>query len=311
MKTTLANATLLMIAFFAASGVSQSTPRGTDQSPENRNVGTVTLQPSCTTTDDLLKYQQFLRKESDEENANLDRLIQRVEILATIAAAIFVFFGLKTTKGIRSTAKSQLSTIESEAKQKIEKVMEDLQRSSRARFDARFAHLEEAYERRQLKYFKLLRSYFSMLFVANPDLCSRWLGDDFKDHHFRGKKILWVDDDCVGIAMLIELLTNSGIQNETCGSTVEALDKAFVEFDLIVSNLRRDPEDNAGLLMTQRIRGEKQSKIPIIIFTRPEHKADYEEPLMSAGVNAIVTSDRELFPSIAILLDKKPANGEE
>lgn len=309
-KTALIIATLLILTSLSARGDLQGKPQVAGQTSASSDLGSPILQQPCTTADDLLKYQQFLRKESDEEKANLDQLIQRVEILAAIAAAIFVFFGLNTTKGIRSAAKNHLGTIESEANQKIEKIFEDMQHTSRTRFDTRFAQLEETYERRQQKYFKLLRSYFSMLFQANPDLCSRWVGTEFNDGHFKGKRILWVDDDCVGIAMLVGLLTNCGIENETCVSTDAALDQSFTRFDLIISNLRREQKDNAGLLMTQRIRKEKKSKIAIIIFTRPEHKAEYEKDLIEAGANAIAISDRELFPSIAQLLGKNAASRE-
>jgi CheY-like chemotaxis protein len=305
MRIALAAAALLTVASFAASGV----PQGAGQVSKRNDTGTATLQPQ-TATDDLLKYQQFLRKESDEEHADLDRFIQWMTYLAALAGILIVALGYSTNKEIRSRAKNELRTIESEAKLKIEEVFGEMQRTSRARFESRFAKLEETYDRRQLKYFMLLESYFLKLFEVDPSLCSRWLGIAFEGHHFRGKRVLWVDDDCVGIAMLVALLNSGGIKNETCRSTAEALDQPLSSFDLIVSNLRRDPDDNAGLLMTQKIRNEKQSKIPIIIFTRPEHIAEYGEELTSAGVDAIATSDRELFPSIAKLLDKNAANGE-
>jgi hypothetical protein len=136
-KTALIIATLLILTSLSARGDLQGKPQVAGQTSASSDLGSPILQQPCTTADDLLKYQQFLRKESDEEKANLDQLIQRVEILAAIAAAIFVFFGLNTTKGIRSAAKNHLGTIESEANQKIEKIFEDMQHTSRTRFDTR------------------------------------------------------------------------------------------------------------------------------------------------------------------------------
>lgn len=306
MRIALATAALLTAVSFASNGV----PKGTGGSSKRSDAGTATLQQPPTATDNLLKYQQFLRKESDEEHADLDRFIQWMTYLAGVAGILIVALGYSTNRDIRLRAKNELRMIESEAKLKIEEVFGEMQRTSRARFEVRFAQLEETYDRRQLKYFMLLRSYFSKLFEADPTLCSRWLGKEFEGHRFKDKRILWVDDDPVGIAMLVALLSNSGIKNDTCRSTAEALDQPFTKLNLIVSNLRRDSEDNAGLLMTQKIREEKQSKIPIIIFTRPEHIAEYGEALIAAGVDAIATSDRELFPSIAKLLDKNASNRE-
>lgn len=311
MKVALTIATSMIFMYSVAIGVSQVASHRAGKPSKEDALGSATLQQPCTTSDDLLKYQQFLRRESDAQHRDLDLFIYLMTSLATVAGALFVFAGFRTRSEIRSRAKIELETIESEAKQKIEKVYSDMQRISRTRFDERFAELEETYERRQAKYFKLLRSYLSMMFVANPDLCSHWVGEDFNNHHFKGKRILWVDDDRVGIAMFVELLCNCGIDNEICGSTSEVMSQSFTRFNLIVSNLRREPEDNAGLLMTQKIRKDMQSKIPIIIFTRPEHKAEYEEELTKAGVNFVATSDRELFPSIARLLSKDSSKGEE
>lgn len=315
-----------------------------------------TNQASSIEIDALLKYQEYLRKETDQNSTRLNELIQHAKdlltalgwglgivgglivIVAGAAAWVLNYFGRSTFKEFAESVKTRFDTeadrrlqaiesvadkrvqqannklqeIELEAKRRTEEMVKEFHQTSRASFDARIAQIEETYRRRQAKYLKLLRSYFSKIFETNPELRKQWLGRQFDGDCFRGKRILWVDDDGVGIALFVELLVeHCGFKITIRESTEQVLAESLANYDLIISNLRRDPDDNAGVLMASAIRQQKQSKIPIIIFTRSEHKEFYKAAIEAAGVNIIATSEKELLAGIASMLDGKPENGKK
>lgn len=270
-------------------------------------------------TEALLKYQEFLRKETDQNSARLNDLIQHTKdwlwfvgaiviALAALTTWLLNSLGKSTYKDFSESVKNRLDTeaqkrlqdIETDARQRVERMMKEFRATSRSAFDERLRQHEDAYRRRQDKYLKLLRSFFSKLFESSEEFRKQWLGPHVDGGRLRGKRILWVDDDSVGIALLVELLTKCcGVAIEHRRSTVEALNEPLAGYHLVVSNLRRDPDDNAGVLLTEAIRQQKRSKIPVVIFTRAEYKALYREALTQAGVNGIATSEQELLATIA------------
>lgn len=252
----------------------------------------------------LLKYQEFLRKESDQSATQLNGLIQHTKdwmtfvgwiatALAAFVTAALGFFGFTSL----SAAKKY---IQERADKRLQEAAEDIRDKTQDAFDARLKLIDKAYSRRQAKYLKLQRSYFSKLFEANPTLVKQWLGSSLDGQSLRGKRALWVEDDGVGIALLVELLkTHCGLEIEIVESTEKALAEALTSYQLVISNLRRDPHDDAGIRLTEAIRTDRRSKIPIIIFTRPENAALYKDAINEAGANAIALSDADLLSEIA------------
>ncbi len=258
--------------------------------------------------DALLKYQWFLRKESDESSAQLETLIQHTKDwfslvgwfligLATLVAAVLGVLGFTSIK----TAKKLIQAKADEQLRKaVEDVREKMQAASQAAFDARLKLIDSAYSRRQAKYLKLLRSFFEKLFATNPDLVKKLLGSSLHSQNLKGKRALWVEDDGVGIALLVELLkTHCGLEIEIAESTEKALEGTLTNYDLVISNLKRDPHDDAGVRLTEAIRKERRSQIPIIIFTRPENATLYKDAIQNAGATAIATSHDELLSEVA------------
>jgi CheY-like chemotaxis protein len=208
------------------------------------------------------------------------------------------------THAVTAAIRSTTTRVDTEAEQRllaakarVDQMVKELQYTSRTAIDERIAALEKVYERRQGKYLKLLRDYFSTVFEANADLKRVFLGNQFDEGAFRGKRILWVEDDPVGIALLVQLLECCGLKIQIRGSTEAALAESLAEYDLLISNLRRDPDDNAGLLLAQAIR-QRQSRLPIIIFTRPERMDYYRESIERAGAS-LVASQNALFARVA------------
>jgi CheY-like chemotaxis protein len=269
-------------------------------------------QTSLTELDAFLKYQEFLRKESDQSAAQLNGLIQHTKdwlsmlgfcigILMTLVAGVLVFIGFTSATTVKKF-------IQAMADDQLQKAVQDFREKTQAAFDARLKLIDSAYSRRQAKYLKLLRSFFEKLFATNPDLVKKLLGSSLNNQSLRGKRALWVEDDGVGIALLVELLkTHCGLEIEIAESTERALSETLTKYELVISNLRRDPHDDAGIKLTEAIRNEHRSQIPIIIFTRPENVTLYKDAIQKAGATAIATSHDELLSEVAKCFQPKSA----
>ena len=319
--------TLLVLAVLLASALSPFAQ--TTQPPSNAPVPTATNttansqttnspvlagghtnQASSVEVEALLKYQDFLRKESELSVAHLDGLIQHTKDwlslvgwcaagFATLVAGILAYLGFTTKEAIQAKADGQLERA-------VESVRRDMQAASQAAFDARLRLIDSAYSRRQAKYLKLLRSFFEKLFATNPDLVKQLLGSSLGDQSLKGQRALWVEDDGVGIALLVELLkTHCGLEIQIAESTEQALAETLTNYQLVISNLRRDPHDDAGIRLAEAIRKDRRSHIPIIIFTRAENATLYKEAIQKAGATAIATSHDELLSEVAKCLQPK------
>jgi CheY-like chemotaxis protein len=87
-----------------------------------------------------------------------------------------------------------------------------------------------------------------------------------KSNTLSEKVILWVDDRPRNNSSLIQAFRNLGVQVVTVLSTEEAMgllrDRTF---DLIISDMSRPPDHEAGLTLIAKL-AESNLKIPVIIF---------------------------------------------
>lgn len=317
--------TLLALAVLLASVLSPSaqtnppptnapTPAATNTAASSPTANSTALasgqtnQVSSVEIDALLKYQEFLRKESDQSAAQLNGLIQHTKDwislvgwcaagLATLVAAVLTFLSFTSFATMKKLTQAKA---DEQLRKAVEDVREKMQAASQAAFDARLKLIDSAYSRRQAKYLKLLRSFFEKLFATNPDLVKKLLGSSLNNQSLKGKRALWVEDDGVGIALLVELLkTHCGLEIEIAESTEKALAETLTNYQLIITNLRRDPHDDAGIRLTEAIRKDRHSQIPIIIFTRSENATLYKDAIQGAGASAVATSHEELLSEVA------------
>ena len=69
--------------------------------------------------------------------------------------------------------------------------------------------------------------------------------------------------------------------------------------DFAAPHCPRDPHDDAGIRLTEAIRKDRNSQIPIIIFTRSENATLYKDAIQGAGASAVATSHDELLSEVA------------
>lgn len=293
------------------------TPTATNTTASSQTTTSLALasgqtnQASSVDIDALLKYQEFLRKESEQSAKNLDGLIQHtkdwlslvgwgVAGFLTLAAGILAYLGLTAKEAVQVKADGHLEKA-------VESVRRDMQAASQAAFDARLKLIDSAYSRRQAKYLKLLKSFYEKLFETNPELVGKMLGPSLSGRDLKGKSVLWVEDDPIGIALLEALLKDHcGLKIEIVESTERALSiNTLTDFQLVISNLRRDPHDDAGIRLTEAIRKDRRSEIPVIIFTRAENATLYKDAIQKSGATAIATSHDELLSEVAKCLQPK------
>ncbi len=145
MKTSIAIAIVFCLspAFSLMSGAQTVSSSNRPSVSGNNGVASAMATSPCSQTEDLLKYQQFLRKEGDEASVHLDRLIQDTErqiqllyrglmVIGGAAGGLFLYFGHRTHKELRENASTRLTEIDSRAKEEIRRVLDELQSSSRA-----------------------------------------------------------------------------------------------------------------------------------------------------------------------------------
>jgi len=264
--------------------------------------------------DTLLNYQEFLQTESDRTATQLEGLIQHTKDwisfvgwcaggLAAVLAAVLSFLNFTTFATLKKLTQAKADEQLGKA---IEDVREKMQATSEAAFEARLRLIDSAYSRRQKKYLKLLWSFFEKLLETNPELVNQLLGPSFKNLSLKGKRALWVEDDGVGIALLVVLLEKyCGLEIEIVDSTEKALAETLANYHLVISNLRRDPHEDAGIRLTEVIRADRRSQIPVIIFTRAHNAILYQDAITAAGATAIATSHEELLSEVAKCLRPK------
>lgn len=318
MKPTLLALPLLLASVLSpCAQTNQPTTNTTTSTPVTNSAAqsaVQTNQASSIEIDALLKYQEFLRIESDHSAEQLTDLIQHTKdwislvgwcacALAAGVAAVLTFLGFTSSAALKGQASEQL-------RDAVMDVREKMQEASQEAFDTRLKLIDSAYSRRQAKYLKLLRSFFEKLFSTNPTLVNRLIGSSLTNSCLKGRRALWVEDDGVGIALLVELLeTHSGLEIEIAESTEKALAETLTHYDLVISNLRRDPHDDAGIRLTEAIRNNRRSAIPIIIFTRAGNATLYGDAIRAAGATAIATNHDELLSEVAKCLQpKSPAS---
>jgi two-component system sensor histidine kinase/response regulator len=126
-----------------------------------------------------------------------------------------------------------------------------------------------------------------------------------KQHNFKGKTILVVEDDDNNYAFLHEILTHTGIESIRATDGDDAVKKAgTVNPDLIIMDIRL-PVFN-GLEATKRIR-KSGIKVPVIAQTAYAMSED-KEKCLSAGCNDYISKPIHkelLLKKIAYYLHKK------
>lgn len=114
---------------------------------------------------------------------------------------------------------------------------------------------------------------------------------------WRGKrKVLWVDDYPGNNEAIIDLYRRQGVEFDLALNTTQALDfLAKEEYDLIISDMGRGSEADAGLRMIREIKRHFGNPPPILIFASTKAVTNFGKDAIKEGAVITTPSTRELI----------------
>lgn len=239
----------------------------------------------------ILKYQEFLRRETKEQRELFEAYYKR--LAGVVAAVVFIFgvfaafFGAKTYKDMKVLV--------------LERVEEEVQKTVGSAVEERKKWMENQHRTGRLKVYREFKSVFRSLFEANPGILKQRVPNEVSAPAFKGKKILWVDDDPVGIVCQVAVLESLETRVDLVPTTEDALNQLGRDgYHLVISNMNRYPDPAAGVDLTRKIRATSQ--IPILIFTTPPRLESYGKKATEAGASALESETDKLLVAIYILI---------
>ena len=123
----------------------------------------------------------------------------------------------------------------------------------------------------------------------------------YASRQLEGSMVLWVDDKPMNNTYERKALEAIGIQFTISKSTEDALEKLKQKiYDVIISDMGRPPDQKAGYVLLEKIRG-MGIKTPFIIYAgskRPEHIAEARR----RGAFGTTNDPQELFELVIIAL---------
>jgi len=122
-----------------------------------------------------------------------------------------------------------------------------------------------------------------------------------------GIRVLWVDDEMQGNGPLVETLREFGhevVAVESSGEMKTELEQGA--FDILISDIARDEDPDAGLTALERLRAESPGSVPrYVIFYAARVTPDREERAAALGAG-IITDPQVLLDLIRDLLRNEP-----
>jgi CheY-like chemotaxis protein len=110
---------------------------------------------------------------------------------------------------------------------------------------------------------------------------------DHATDYLSGGRVLWVDDHPEYNQYIIRLLRQVGMRVDLAHDTDEALVALRrSEYDIVLSDIRRGDDFDAGLRMPQTFR-EHHITVPVVIFTGNFDSTRGVDPMIFAGTNRI------------------------
>ena len=269
------------------------------------------------TTAEFLRFSEHVRAEASRERESLTRLYDATQRLLdtakwvgsgliAVAATLLTVFDIRSRRALKDLAKGQIQKTVNDTRKRAEEEINSLRdkyfKQLEDRVNERASVFQNLLDDRQRKYSKLLRNFFAKLiknadgrtreeFLGVPESCVKLLS---------GKYLIWVDDDVVGLALLLELGQFYGLHIHCCESSFQALNllKTNPPCDVLLTNLNREREGrDAGLKLAESLRNDGFD-LPIIIFTRPEHRDHFSARFAACKVSDVVVNERELFTAL-------------
>ena len=118
------------------------------------------------------------------------------------------------------------------------------------------------------------------------------------------RKILWVDDYPSNNDAIIDLYRQQGIEFDLALNTAHALDYlAKGEYDLVISDIGRGSEPDAGVRMIREINRHLGSPPPILIFSSLQAVERFGKSAKKEGASVVTASTRDLVQKMTEMLN--------
>ncbi|NQT71304.1 MAG: hypothetical protein HQ553_00870 [Chloroflexi bacterium] len=129
-------------------------------------------------------------------------------------------------------------------------------------------------------------------------------------HAIAGKRVLWVDDLPHHHEPIMDLYRQQGVKFDLALNTDQALDcLKRLEYDLIISDIERGSELDAGIRMIREIKRSFGTPPPIIIHSNPGAVERYKGIAEDEGVSLVTAIPQQLLMKMTeILFEGEGAN---
>lgn len=118
------------------------------------------------------------------------------------------------------------------------------------------------------------------------------------------RKVLWVDDYPSNNEAIIDLYRQQGVDFDLALNTAQALDYlAKEEYDLVISDIRRSSEPDAGVRMIREINRHFGSPPPILIFSSIQAVEYFGKSAKKEGASLVTASARVLVLEMTEVLN--------
>lgn len=118
------------------------------------------------------------------------------------------------------------------------------------------------------------------------------------------KNILWVDDFLENNYIIMDLFRSNAINFTTVTNSDEAINAlSKSKYDLIITDIGRDNEDDAGIKMIESINASSFKEIPIIVFSTHAAISKYGEKARILGAKVVTNKMTTLINEISRFYD--------
>lgn len=153
----------------------------------------------------------------------------------------------------------------------------------------------------EVKYNKKLEKITELL----QDIQENITGKEKKEKLYSGNEILWVDDYPSNNEVIIDLYRAQGIKFDLAINTDQAVDLLEKnQYDLIISDIGRGSEKDAGIRMLREINRHFGKIPPVIFFSSSRAVGKFSEIAEEEGALLATSNMWELINKIAEIIEK-------
>jgi CheY-like chemotaxis protein len=118
------------------------------------------------------------------------------------------------------------------------------------------------------------------------------------------RRVLWVDDYPSNNEAIIDLYSQQGVEFDLAINTTQALDfLAKEEYDLVISDIGRGSEPDAGVRMIREINRHFSSPPPVLIFASIKAVERFGKSARTEGASLVTSSPRQLMLQVTKILN--------